>query len=62
MDLGPTSLDVAPVARKPIGNVHVEGGSGPQPPHAAPDVDPEIAEMDATVGGRDIFGRIEPLA
>ena len=56
MDLGPIPPQLAPTAETSA-TVYVEGGSGPQPQHIRPDVDPEIAQMDAVVTGRDIFGR-----
>jgi hypothetical protein len=37
--------------------VHVEGGSGPQPQMPVSDVDPIIAEIDASEPPRDVFGR-----
>jgi hypothetical protein len=52
------SHQAAAQAASRIGPVHVEGGSTPPPPDRSPHVDPVIAEMDATMPGRDLFGRL----
>ena len=59
MDLGPIPPQLAPIVETSA-TVYVEGGSGPQPQRGGADVDPEIAQMDAVVASRDIFGRLHP--
>jgi hypothetical protein len=52
------AAQAAPRSRPVSRPVHVEGGSTPPPPQRPSNVDPVITEMDATMPGRDIFGRL----
>jgi hypothetical protein len=54
----PSRLPYGVAAPDAPARVHTEGGSTPAPQAIRPDVDPEIAAIDAAGERRDAFGRI----